>query len=167
VKAQFRLGSSSGLICGVLVLSSILTISGCAHPGQIASNLNTAPPAGTNSQDAETVPPGPAPAATGQTQASALYNGESVPARAGEGPDDIWVINFECAPNVLTVKAGTAVTWTNLDFKIFVVVSDTGLFNGYLQAHGGTWSYTFDSPGAYGYSIDPYNDVANGMVIVD
>jgi plastocyanin len=95
-----------------------------------------------------------------------MYNGEIVPPREGEGPDDIWVINFECAPNVLKITAGTTVTWTNLDFKPFVVISDGGFFSGYLQAHGGTWSYRFENPGDFGYSIDPYNDEAQGIIIV-
>jgi plastocyanin len=66
----------------------------------------------------------------------------------------------EFNPAVLTVTAGTIVTWTNSDMEDHTVTSYTSIpsFNGYLNASGGTFSYTFTTSGTYPYycTIHPY-----------
>ena len=44
------------------------------------------------------------------------------------GPAQIVIKDFMFAPNSLTVKAGSTVTWANKDDEPHTVVSDTGLF---------------------------------------
>ena len=43
-------------------------------------------------------------------------------------PAKIVVKDFAFAPTPLTVKAGSTVTWTNMDDEPHTAVSDTGLF---------------------------------------
>ena len=61
---------------------------------------------------------------------------------------------------------GTKVTFTNFDVETYTVVSDDGLFLGVIEPNGGTWSYLFNDPGYFVYSIDPYNAELCGAVIV-
>ena len=61
---------------------------------------------------------------------------------------------------------GTTVVFKNLDIVSFTVVSDDGLFAGNMTPDRGTWSYTFEDAGIFGYTIDPYNEELRGEVIV-
>jgi plastocyanin len=95
------------------------------------------------------------------------YGGAVISALEGEGPADIWLVDYESRPNVLIVKMGTTVTWTNYDgFKPLTVVSDDGLFASNIEPTGGTWSYLFEYTGTFGYTIDPYSGCWRGVVIV-
>ncbi len=59
--------------------------------------------------------------------------------------------------NVLTVKAGDTVTWTQKDpGMIHTVTSADGLFDSGFLEGGDTFSYTFDQPGEYEYSCTPH-----------
>lgn len=59
--------------------------------------------------------------------------------------------------NVLTIKAGTAVTWTNDDpGMMHTVTSVDGLFDSGFLHEGDTWSYTFDEPGEFEYFCAPH-----------
>jgi plastocyanin len=55
--------------------------------------------------------------------------------------------NFKFAP--LVVKAGTTVTWVNMDDEPHNVVSDAGLFRSSGLDTNESFSYRFDKPGAY------------------
>ncbi len=46
------------------------------------------------------------------------------------------------------------------------MVSDDGLFAANVEPTNGTFSYLFDTAGSFGYSIDPYSGVWQGVVIV-
>ena len=60
-------------------------------------------------------------------------------------------------PTSLTVKAGYTVTWTNNDSFAHHLVGDNGEFDSGDMAGGGTFSFTFATPGtvAYHCSIHP------------
>lgn len=58
--------------------------------------------------------------------------------------------------NVLTVKAGTTVTWTNDDAMIHTVSAVDGSFDSGYMNQGDTWSYTFDTPGEFEYFCLPH-----------
>jgi plastocyanin len=49
----------------------------------------------------------------------------------------------------MTVKAGTKVTWVNMDNEPHTVVSDTGLFRSGGLDTNETFTYKFDTPGSY------------------
>jgi nitrite reductase (NO-forming) len=59
--------------------------------------------------------------------------------------------------NVLTVKAGTTVTWTNDDpGMIHTVTSVDGLFDSGFLDEGATWSHTFEEAGEFEYFCGPH-----------
>ena len=61
----------------------------------------------------------------------------------------VMIKDFMYSPMDLTVKAGTTVTWVNLDDEPHNVISDTGLFrSGGFDTHE-SFSYKFDKPGTY------------------
>jgi plastocyanin len=55
--------------------------------------------------------------------------------------------DFSFAP--LTVKAGTTVTWVNMDDEPHSVVSDAGLFRSGGLDTNESFSYKFERPGSY------------------
>jgi len=65
--------------------------------------------------------------------------------------------NFDFSPMMLTVKAGTTVTWKNLDGEPHTVVSPDGIFRSHALDQGDTFIFKFDTPGTYKYicSIHP------------
>ena len=59
--------------------------------------------------------------------------------------------------NVLTIKAGTTVTWTNEDDQaLHTVTAVDGSFDSGFLVVGESWSYTFDTPGEYEYFCTPH-----------
>jgi plastocyanin len=69
----------------------------------------------------------------------------------------IEIKNFMFAPNAVTIKAGSTVTWSNKDDEPHTVVSDVGLFRSAAMDTDETFSFTFDKPGTYHFtcSIHP------------
>ena len=73
--------------------------------------------------------------------------------------------NFTFKTQVLTVKPGTTVTWTNDDDIPHTVTSTTGAFKSKVLDSGDRFSFTFAKPGQFGYfcSLHPH---MTGTVIV-
>ena len=73
--------------------------------------------------------------------------------------------NFSFAPQTLTVKAGTTVTWTNHDDIPHTVVS-AGKFRSKTMDTDNSFSFTFTSAGDYKYfcSLHPH---MTGMIKVE
>ena len=94
------------------------------------------------------------------------YTGRVSLARPSEGPADIWADRYDVYLNVLTVKMGTTVTWTDFDTVAFMVVSDEGLFVGHIAPNRRKWSYLFKDPGTFDCAFNPYEGELNGVVIV-
>ena len=63
------------------------------------------------------------------------------------------------------IGVNNTVTWVNHDVAIHTVTSGTGAFDSKNIASGSSWSYTFSTPGTYGYhcTIHPW---MTGTVIV-
>jgi plastocyanin len=57
--------------------------------------------------------------------------------------------NFMFSPMAVTVKAGTTVTWKNLDGEPHTVVNDAGLFRSAALDQNETYQFKFDKPGVY------------------
>jgi plastocyanin len=72
-------------------------------------------------------------------------------------PNTVIMKNFDFSPMMLTVKAGTTVTWKNLDGEPHTVVSPDGAFRSHALDQNDTFSFKFDKPGTYTYicSIHP------------
>jgi amicyanin len=77
----------------------------------------------------------------------------------------VTIHNFAFGPQVVTVKAGTTVHWTNRDAEAHTVTSDNGVFNSPVLQPGTSYSHTFTKPGTYSYhcSIHPF---MTGKVVV-
>ena len=58
--------------------------------------------------------------------------------------------------NVITVKAGTTITWTNDDAMMHTVTAVDGSFDSGFMEEGDTWSYTFDTVGEFEYFCSPH-----------
>jgi plastocyanin len=73
--------------------------------------------------------------------------------------------NFTFKQQVLSVKPGTTVTWTNGDDIPHTVVSNAGLFKSKVLDSGDKFSFTFAKAGQFGYfcSIHPH---MTGTIIV-
>ena len=73
--------------------------------------------------------------------------------------------NFAFTPQVLTVRPGTTVTWTNTDDEPHTVTSATKAFGSGALDTGGTFRFTFAKPGEYAYycALHPH---MTGKIIV-
>ncbi len=80
-------------------------------------------------------------------------------------PVRITMKNFMFSPVPLTIKAGTTVTWTNLDEEPHTAVSDTGLFRSGAMDTNESFSFTFDKPGTYRF-ICTIHPRMTGTIIV-
>jgi plastocyanin len=77
----------------------------------------------------------------------AASSGFSV-ARA-ETPNAVTIKNFMFMPIEMTVKAGSTVTWKNLDGEPHTVVNDSGMFRSAALDQNDTYQFKFDKPGVY------------------
>jgi plastocyanin len=86
-------------------------------------------------------------------------------AAAPVSADAVTIRNFAFGPQVITVKAGTTVHWTNNDTEAHTVTSNTGAFGSPVLQPGTGYSFTFTKPGTYHYhcTIHPF---MTGMVMV-
>jgi len=76
------------------------------------------------------------------------------------------ISGFAFNPSSLTVAKGTTVTWTNNNNVAHTIVSDSGAFSSSELAKGGSFSFTFDSPGEYPYHCSIHPSM-KGKVIVN
>ncbi len=82
-----------------------------------------------------------------------------------EPDEQVKIDNFSFIPQVLTIKAGTNVTWTNKDDVPHTVVSTTKKFASRVLDTDERFSFTFKEAGIYEYycSVHPH---MTGKVIV-
>lgn len=81
------------------------------------------------------------------------------------GGTAVEITSFAFTPATLTVKAGDSVTWANHDEEPHTVAADDGSFRSPALGANATYSFTFTTPGSYGYtcSIHPF---MRGTVVV-
>jgi plastocyanin len=83
----------------------------------------------------------------------------AAPLAAARAADtEVKIDNFTFAPQRVTVKAGTTVTWINEDDIPHTVASDTKLFKSKALDTGDKFSFIFTTPGTYDYfcSLHPH-----------
>ncbi len=80
------------------------------------------------------------------------------PAAFAQDSNEIVIKNFMFSPMSLTVKAGTTVTWKNMDGEPHSVVNDAGIFHSAALDQNETYQFKFDKPGVYNVNcgIHPY-----------
>jgi amicyanin len=79
---------------------------------------------------------------------------------------EVQIDQFTFAPQQVTVKAGTTVTWINDDDVPHTVASSTKLFKSKTLDTKDSFSFTFTTPGTYDYfcSLHPH---MTGAVVVE
>ena len=77
----------------------------------------------------------------------------------------IIVKDFMFNPTPLTVKAGSTVTWTNMDDEPHTVVSDTGVFKSGGMDTNESFSYKFDKPGTYHFACSIHPRMVGTIVV--
>ena len=83
--------------------------------------------------------------------ALSLFGALALSAPAFADDANVVMKNFDFAPMAITVKAGTTVTWKNLDGEPHTVVSVDGLFRSGALDQNDIYSFKFDKPGTYKY----------------
>ncbi|MDG6997847.1 MAG: cupredoxin domain-containing protein [Nitrososphaerota archaeon] len=83
-------------------------------------------------------------------------------------PCDIYIKNSVFGYNVsqtLTIKAGTTVTWMNIDDTEHTTTSNSGVWGSPILAPGKTFSFTFSTPGTYPYHCEIHPMTATIIVV--
>ncbi len=81
-----------------------------------------------------------------------------------ETGNSVSITNFSFNPSILTVKAGTTVTWTNNDAVTHSIKS--GVFNSGNLSKGQTFQFKFEETGRYDYSCAIHPSMT-GKIIVE
>jgi|SRR5579859_3100563 plastocyanin len=66
-----------------------------------------------------------------------------------QAPSTVVIKNFMFSPMAVVIKAGTTVTWKNLDGEPHTVVNDAGLFRSSALDENDTYKFKFEKPGVY------------------
>jgi plastocyanin len=72
---------------------------------------------------------------------------------------------FAYQPATLEIPVGTTVTWTNQDAIQHSVTAADGAFDSGLFAQGGTFSYTFSTPGSYTITCSRHGSMMGTVVV--
>jgi plastocyanin len=81
------------------------------------------------------------------------------------GVSRIVVKNFMFQPMSLTVKAGSTVTWTNVDEEPHTVVSSSGLFRSNALDTKDSFSFKFDKVGTYSFVCSIHPQMVGTIVV--
>jgi plastocyanin len=80
-------------------------------------------------------------------------------------PVRIVVKNFMFQPMSRTIKAGSTVTWTNMDEEPHTVVSSSGLFRSGALDTKDSFSFKFDKAGTYGFVCSIHPQMVGTVVV--
>jgi plastocyanin len=80
-------------------------------------------------------------------------------------PARIVVKDFMFQPMSLTVKAGSTVTWTNMDEEPHTVVSSSGLFRSNALDTKDGFSFKFDKAGIYTFVCSIHPQMVGTIVV--
>ncbi len=104
-----------------------------------------------------------------------IYGNQYAPNGAwnySQGNSPIVIIaGYSFNPSSMTIKAGTTVTWINMDMVAHTVTSGTernptNLFDSHELVHMQSFSYTFNTPGTYAYYCDFHPDMVATITVV-
>ena len=86
---------------------------------------------------------------------------EAAPARTVT----VKITNFAFSAAVITVPAGTQVTWVNQDDDAHDIVADAGGFRSTPLDTGDSYAFTFSHPGTYGYHCGLHPHMVGKVVV--
>lgn len=81
---------------------------------------------------------------------SATLNASNVQAKTVT-TDSVSIVDFAYAPAAITVSIGSTIEWVNTGVFTHTTTSDVDVWNSGDLGPGGTFSFTFTSPGVYLY----------------
>jgi plastocyanin len=156
-----------------LVLAVVVAASLLAPAGISAAEDEPAPPAPA----ADPEPPTPAPAtdsapppSTGPASPSTVTvtpNVVKAPRATASATKSVAIVDYEFDPETVTVKAGDTVFWTNLGtVKEGHDVAGDG-FESETLPNGGTYSFTFNSPGTYSYICSIHPEMKGSVEVLE
>lgn len=85
-----------------------------------------------------------------------------------QGAFEIWIYGRDFFPNVLTVPAGTRVTWINKSPEQHTVTSNESLFDSITYLKGSvadSFSHSFTQPGIYSFYCRPHNGMTGKIIV--
>jgi plastocyanin len=83
-----------------------------------------------------------------------------------QGPSTaVEIIDFAFSPETVTVKVGSAITWTNGDGFAHSVKSADGSFVSQDLQQGQSYASTFTTPGSYAYVCGIHNSMTGTVVV--
>jgi plastocyanin len=91
--------------------------------------------------------------------------GGSIAAAAETDFPKVVVKDFMFTPMSLTVKAGSTVTWVNMDDEPHTVVSNTQLFRSGALDTKETFSFRFTEPGTYHFTCSIHPRMVGTIVV--
>jgi amicyanin len=86
-------------------------------------------------------------------------------AETGPAPAEIKIDNFSFTPPMLTVQAGSKVTWTNRDDIPHNIVSSEQKFKSKPLDTDDNYSFTFTEPGTYQYFCGLHPKMVGKVVV--
>ncbi len=92
-------------------------------------------------------------------------NGGNNNGPSGPGANEVFVQNMAYNPVSITVQANTTIKWINKDGVAHTVTSDNGLFDSGSINNGGSFSYTFKTPGTYSYHCTPHPSMTAAVTV--
>jgi plastocyanin len=78
---------------------------------------------------------------------------------------DVKIDNFSFGPQIVTVRVGATVTWTNHDDIPHTVVSTEGVFKSKVRDTDEKFSYTFAKAGTYPYYCTIHPKMTGQIVV--
>lgn len=94
--------------------------------------------------------------------------GMAGPARARpaeQAGQPVRIVDFAYQPDILTVSAGTMVTWTNSGRAPHTTTADAGAWDSGILSAGQSFSFTFDTPGTFTYHCDVHPFMTGTIVV--
>jgi plastocyanin len=85
--------------------------------------------------------------------------------QAGATAQAVSIKNFAFDPPTLTVPVGTTVTWTNNDSTAHTATADDGSFQSGNIDPGGTFSFTFSTPGTFNYHCEIHANMTASITV--
>ena len=90
----------------------------------------------------------------------------SKPKTAVDSKVSVIINNFAFNPQMVNIKTGTTVTWTNSDVTSHTVTADSGtVLNSAVLAPGQSYSVTFSSPGTFAYHCSIHPSMRGTIVV--
>lgn len=154
------MSNNKGILIGIAVVA-VLAVSGVVIMANNDSNQgdNSATSGSKMNMDNDSTPEASKPSSP------ATANNDNATKTSA-----IAIKNYEFAPELTQVKAGTTVTWTNNDDVGHNISPDTESADftaGNLFGKNQTYSFTFTKPGTYKYHCTPHPYMKGTVVVTE